>query len=133
MKGSRVCAVFSLVFLLLAGGWLFVFACVHYSNWWSLFIAIPCIAAFISPAICYAYNTDDMGIPRDVQIDPAQLATCREVGWSTGGVLSLLAYMIPVLAWYNSGFHWGGVLMVYGTLTCLSWSYILWLRVFVFQ
>lgn len=132
MKGSRICAVFSLVLLFVGGFALLLFACIHYSNWWSIFIFAPCFIAFITPAICYGYDTTDIAL-MDVQVERDHLVTCRELGWSVSVVLALVAYSIPVLAWYNSGFYFGGVLVVDGTLMCWLLTYVLWLRVFVFK
>jgi hypothetical protein len=119
MRAFRVCAIFSIVFLLLLAFSLFVFASVHYHNWWSLFVWPICLLAFLTPAVCYNYvNAAD------------------ELGWSVAAVLFLGSYAVPMLAWYNpqptGGMHWGAVLLFYGVLTCLCWAYVLWLKIFVY-
>lgn len=132
MRGARVAAVFSLISLILGGASLLVFVCVHYANWWSLFILLPCILAFISPAICFGYETADFAM-LDVEMNKETFSSCRELGWSLGILLWAFAFVVPILAWYNSGLHWIAVLLVDVSVTCLLWSYVLWLRVFVYQ
>ena len=137
MRGPRVCGIFSIVLLLLVSTTAFTFACAHYHNWWSLFIWLACALAFFTPAVCYNYTDsgEDLAF-HDVsqRVDETTFRNCRELGWSMAAVFLLGSYGIPVLAWYNDppGFHWGGVLIVYGSLTCAVWAYVLWLRIFVF-
>lgn len=90
------------------------------------------MVTFYSPAVCFNYRTDDDTPVGVDHIDQQRLKTCRELGWTVALVVFLFSYGIPVLAWYNSGFPWSGVVQVHGTLTCFAWSYVLWLKMFVF-
>ncbi len=135
MKWGRVVSIFFLVFLMLAGLVLLFYACAHTRNWWSLFILFSSIIVFYSPAVCYNYrsDSDDNNFVGVDAIDQQRLKTCRELGWTVALVVFLFSYGIPVLAWYNStAFPWTGVVQVHGTLTCFAWSYVLWLKMFVF-
>jgi hypothetical protein len=139
MRAFRVCAIFSIVFLLLLAFSLFVFASVHYHNWWSLFVWPICLLAFLTPAVCYNYvntSADDATFRDQTHVDDATFRNCRELGWSVAAVLYLGSYAVPMLAWYNpqptGGMHWGAVLLFYGVLTCLCWAYVLWLKIFVY-
>jgi cobalamin synthase len=132
MKWGRIFAIFFLVFLLLAGIVLLFYACAHHHNWWSIFVLLSAIVTFYSPAICYNYRTDDDTPVGMDHIDEQRMKTCRELGWTVALVVFLFSYGIPVLAWHGSGFAWAGVVMVHVALTCFAWSYVLWLKMFVF-
>jgi hypothetical protein len=131
MKGARLCAIFSIVSFLLVGTGLLFFSCIHNSNYWSFFIALPCLAAFISPAVCYNYDKMDVHL-LNPGVPPEHFATCREFGWVVAGCCFLFAYCIPIIAWYNSNLPYHGVVIVFGTLTSWCISYVLWLKVVVF-
>lgn len=130
----RLLAMMAMSACALIGAVLLVFACVHWHNWWSLFIVLPCLIAFFLPAVYYGYEDEDSA--RDHTrgyMDPDSLRNYRELTWAISTLLLLSAYGVPALAWYNSGFPWPGVLVVDGALTAALWAYVLWLRVFVIQ
>lgn len=133
MQGARQIGNISLVFLILIGNFLLFFGCSHYGNWWSLFIIPVLILAIIVPGFCYNYNQiEDIAFRSDQHVDELTFKSCREAGWSIAFVLLMFAYCVPVLAWYNSAFNYGGVLVEFGSITCFSYSYALWLKIFVF-
>lgn len=136
MRGSRCsfCGLFAFVTLILLFVGLLLFACIHWHNGWSFFVLVPCLIAFFTPAVCYGYNReDDLHLQDTGNMNQMTFHTCRELGWVVAAMLLLCAYAVPVLAWYNAAFHWGGVITVHVALTCLLWAYILWIRIFVFQ
>jgi hypothetical protein len=132
MKGGgvRICTIVSIVTLLATGIGLFFFSCVHFHNWWSLFVPLSLICALFTPHICHGYRTEPLGMLDD-EIKEGTLRTCREVGWVFGAAWWMFAYGIPVLAWYNDGFHWLGATLVMGSVDAFALSYILWLLVFL--
>lgn len=133
MQGARQIGVLALVFFILIGLFLFFFGCSHYTNWWSLFILPVLIAAFIVPSLCYNYNAvEDIAFRADEHVDELTFRGCRELGWATAFVLLIFAYCVPVLAWYNDGFMYSGVLVEFGSITFFAYSYVLWLKIFVF-
>lgn len=109
---------------------LLIFACTHWHNWWSFFVVLPCLVAFFWPALFFGYDDEDTA-RQSSKMDPDTLRNCRELSWALSALLLMGAYGIPVLAWYNAGFHWHGVLVVDGALTGALWAFVLWLRVFV--
>jgi hypothetical protein len=118
-----------MVLLVLCALMLLIFTCTHYGNWWSLFILLATGVAILVPNICWGYDTTDPAL-MDVQMEPDAFIRCQELGWAVGACMWLFAYVIPVLAWYNSGMHWSAVLLVFATQTCFAWSFLIWLRVF---
>jgi hypothetical protein len=90
------------------------------------------MAIFI-PALCYNYNQiQDVAFRNDAHVDEITFRNCRELGWSFALIMLIWTFFIPVLAWYNSGFYYGGVLVEFSSITCFCWSYVLWLRIFIF-
>ena len=133
MQGARQLGNLALVFLILIGLMFLFFGCSHYTNWWSLFIIPVLIFAIIVPGFCYNYNRmEDVSFRSDQHVDEMTFSNMRDCGWCIAFVLLLFAYCVPVLAWYNNGFHYGGVLVEFAALTCFAYSYALWLKIFVF-
>jgi len=133
MQGARQVGILFLVLLILFGLFLLVFGCSHYSNWWSLFILPVLIIAFIAPSLTYNYNNmEDIAFRADQHVDEMTVRNCRDCMWSVAFVLLLFAYSVPVLAWYNSNMAYGAVLVEFGSITCFAYSYVLWLKIFVF-
>lgn len=127
---ARPCGILWMVVFLCASLGLLVFACIHWRNGWSLFVALPCLLAFFVPALCLNYtplNEIDMS---HIHHSAATMQSYRELGWTLALILLLLAYGVPILAWYNSGFAVAGTALVQVALTLLVWAYLLWLRVF---
>jgi len=131
-EGLRVLTIFLIVFFCLISIGLLFFACIHNHNGWSMFVIVPCLIAFFVPTCFAGYNKGDDHL-RDSHLDEVTFKACRELGWAITVVVLLFAFCIPVLAWYNSGFHWSGVYEVFGSLLLLVTAYILWLRVFMFS
>lgn len=127
---ARFCAILWMVLFLAAGIGLLLFACIHWRNGWSLFMALPCLLAFFVPALCLNYTPLEDLDTSHIAHDPATMQSCRELGWTIAVVLVLLAYGIPVLAWYNSEFNVVGAALAQVALTLLIWAYLFWLRVF---
>lgn len=125
----KVFAIFGQLFLILISFVLLFFTCIHYANFWSYFIILPVGIAFFVPVICFGYSQSH---EQNSDLDPQRLQSCKQFGWSLTIVLFIATYGIPVLAWYNSGFYWGGVLLIFTVLTFWGWAYLLWIRVFVF-
>lgn len=136
MSGASVAktiGILSFVFLILIGLFLLFFGCTHFLNWWSLFILPSVIVAIMIPALCYNYNQiEDAAQQFNFQIDAITVDNCRSLGWAIAFIMLLFTYSIPVFAWYNSGMHFGGVLVEFGSILCFCLAYILWLRIFVF-
>jgi hypothetical protein len=131
-RRARLLAMVALSACALLSIFLLIFACVHWHNWWSLFVILPYLIAFFLPAIYFGYDDEDTARDQTKgKMDPDSLRNCRELTWAISSLLLLSTYGIPVLAWYNSGFHWHGVLVVDGALTSALWAFVLWLRVFV--
>ena len=133
MKGLSFLGIFSLVLFLLLGGIFLFHACFHNDDFWSLFIFVPGVMAFFSPAVCFGYADRDAQERNMPTLYPETRHACVEMGWAVAGVLLLGAYGIPVLAWYNARLHWTGVLEVDAALNCWVYAYIIWLRIFVFH
>jgi hypothetical protein len=135
-KGSfRLIGIFVLVSCALASIATLLFACIHWHNWWSLFVAAPLFVAFLVPSVCFSYNAmDDLPL-NEMPMDPGTFTSCRELGWAMAGILLLFSYSVPVMLWYNSmAFPWQAALVVIlGSLTSVMWAYVLWLRIFVFR
>jgi hypothetical protein len=131
MKG--LVGLFCFVLALLSGAFLLIFACAHWHNWWSL-CAAPCVGlAFFLPALCYGYQRRDELHLADSRMDSVTFDNCRDLGWVAAAMVMLCAYGVPVLAWYNAGFGYGGVITVQGALTCQVAAFQLWLRIFIFR
>jgi len=130
MEGRRItlCASVCFVFLLVAHFSLLIFACVHWHDWWSLFVWLSFAVALFFPIACRNYEPADHV---EHTMSPAEYQNCRELGWSFCVILGILAYGVPVLSWYNGGIPLGGVLVVFGAITCALWSYVLWYTVHV--
>ncbi len=118
----------SLVFLLAAGLSLLLFVCVHYQNWWGLFVLMACSVAVVVPNVCFSYDPRHVSL-LDIDMEEEAFVRCRELGWSVGIIMWLFSYAIPVLAWYNSGLRWDAVLQLYACITFFGWSFLLWRRV----
>lgn len=118
-------------FVVIHVGLLF-FACIHWENWWSILIWAPCVVAFVVPGICYNYNSESVDL-MNINMDAQKFRNLRDLGWTIAAMLLLVSYLIPVLAWYNTGFDYWGVVTVFVSITALVWVYLLWLRIFVFQ
>lgn len=114
------CAMLSLCFLF--------FACIHWHNYWSFFTVLPCLFAFFAPSICYGYQ--DAGMVQTA-MDDETFQNCRELGYAVAVLFLLSAYGVPVLAWYNANFPLGGVLVMYGSITLSTWSFLFWRRMFL--
>lgn len=135
MNPAKGLAVFSLVLLSLLGASLLLFCCIHYrpAGWANLCIVPVLLVAFVAPAICMGYNSDERVVLEHVDMDANTFQSCRLLGWSVASVLLLFSYAVPRLAWYNStSFTWHGVVFMDADLTCIVCAFILWLRVFVF-
>ena len=130
MFRARFCAILWMVILLFVAIGLLLFACIHWHNGWSIFMALPCVLAFFVPALCFNYTPPEELDTTHFAYDAATTQSCRELGWTIALVLLLGAYGIPVLAWYNSGFSVAGAALAQVALTALVWAYLLWLRVF---
>jgi len=131
-RRARLLAMMGMSACALLGISLLIFACAHWHNWWSLFTFLPCLIAFFLPALYFGYDDEDTARDQTKKsMDPDTLRNCRELTWALSSLLLLSSYGVPVLAWYNSGFHWHGVLVVDGALTAAMWAFVLWLRVFV--
>jgi hypothetical protein len=130
MKGRiKFFYVLALVTCIIISLGTFFFACIHFSNWWSLFIYVPIFFSVCVPSVCYEFKrADDL---LDVQMPREDFQNCRELGRAIALLLLLVSYSVPVLAWYNSGFHWMGVLLIMTTILLTSISFIIWKRVFV--
>jgi hypothetical protein len=132
MQGARFCALLAFCILLALTLSLSFFACVHFRNWWSMLIFPPCVVAFLVPQICFVYSAnkwsalEDDGFP-----DDHVRQGCRDMGKALAFVITFCTYLVPVLAWYNAGFHWGGVLIIDVAITALLWAFVLWYQVFV--
>lgn len=124
---ARIFGLMGLVAFGMAAFCLLLYACAHWHNWWSLFVVAPCFLAIALPGGCHGYEPQDMV---NTEMDPETFRTCRELGWASAALLWLAAYGVPVLAWYNSGFPWRGVLVVEGAITSAEWSFILWVAFF---
>ena len=129
----RAAVIFSMLTLILFGFLLLLFSNFHWHNFWSLFILLDLVVAAIVPSMCYNYNSDELAFRAgDAQINEKTFRNCRELGWSMAVVMLLFAFAIPLLAWFNSGFYFGGVLLVDLSITSITLAYLLWLHVFVF-
>lgn len=127
---ARFCALLWMVLLAFTAVALILFATIHWQNFWSLFIALPCAVAFFVPALCFNYQPLDEVDTTHVRYDAETFQNCREFGWVLAVAFILSAYGIPILAWYNDAFACGGAVVIQIALTCLVWAYLLWLRVF---
>ena len=132
MKGCRFLAILLFVLLLLVAAVLLIFACSHWHNWWSLFIVPTLLVAFFSPAVCYGYQSKEEIELYDTNMDAQTFSNCRDLGWAICIIMATFAYAVPVLAWYNSSFHWGGVLCIYACLTCVIVAQEIWIAIFAF-
>lgn len=131
--GCRIAIIIGIVALIASGLGIFLFACIHYHNWWSLFVWMSLAMALIMPNICYGYKTEPLHLVEGAEIKESTLRTCREVGWAFSFSFWLLSYMIPILAWYNDGFYFVGALLIMVALDALALAYILWLLVFLWS
>lgn len=129
MRGTRVAGILSMVMLIGGGFMLLIFTCTHFSSWWSLFVLLATSLAIFVPNICWAYDRTDPAL-LEIEMDPDAFVRCQELGWAIGVCMWLFAYIVPILAWYNASFHWSAVLLVYTTITCFAWAFLIWLRVF---
>ena len=129
----RLIGIVLLVASIMIGLFLLFFGCSHWQNWWSLFIVPSLVVAIFIPALCYGYNrVEDVAFRIDAPVDEITFRNCRELGVAMAGLMLIWTFFIPILAWYNSNFHFGGVLVEFGSVTCFCWAYVLWLRIFVF-
>jgi len=131
MRFARLTGIILFVIFLFVGVGFLFFSCIHYQNYWALFVVVPCVVAFIAPAICYGYDQEDLAF-KHIEMDEQSFRTCRELGWAVAIILFLATYGVPVLAWWNAAFAWQGCVLVHATLTVWCFGYILWLRIFVF-
>ncbi len=135
MTCQRGVGIFALVVCLLGAVATLLFACIHYHSvggWWCLFVLPPLGMAFWVPAICLNYNKLDDALILHVGMERNKFENFRMLGWSVAGVLAGASYAVPLLVWYNSsGFRWPGVLVVYGTITFILWSYVLGYAIFI--
>jgi hypothetical protein len=127
---ARFWAILWMVILTFTFVGLLLFATIHWHNFWSFFVVIPCILAFFVPNLCLNYTPTEELDTTHIHWDAATTQNCRELGWTLAAILLLSSYGIPVLAWYNAGFAWPGAMTVHIALTLLIWAYMLWLRVF---
>lgn len=130
---KRVCGLFALILLALMHFALLFFACVHWNNWWSLFVWLPFVVALIVPCCCSNYSNLPPELQTHAFSDFEDFLTCRQLGWVFSAAFCFCCYLPPVLAWYNDRFPWPGVLVVFGSVLCLHWPYMIWLRIFVFK
>jgi hypothetical protein len=130
---TRLVGILMLVAFIMIGLFLLFFGCAHWQNWWSLFIVPSLIVAIFIPALCYGYNrVEDVAFRQDAQVDEITFRNCRELGVAIAVLMLVWTFFIPILAWYNSGFAWPGVLVEFASITCFCCAYVLWLRIFVF-
>lgn len=134
-RGQRLCGNMAMATLVVVHVSTLLFACIHWSDWWSLFVWVGALFVLFVPAICMNYSdpTLDMLSGNNGTLDEATFRNCRDLGWITAGIFMLLCYAVPVLSWYNAGFACGGVIMVFISITSVIWVYSLWLRMYVFQ
>lgn len=134
-RGERLCGNAAMALLVVLHFSTLFFACIHWSNWWSLFIWVGVLFVLFVPAVCMNYTdaTLDMLSGNNGTLDDATFRNCRDLGWIIAGIFMLLCYIVPVLAWYNDGFSYEGVIMVFVSITSSAWTYFLWLRMYVFQ
>lgn len=101
---------------------LLLFACVHWHNAMPLIVVVPCVLAFYVPAICFGYQHIDSV---QTAMDRETFETCRELSWAISGMLVLVAFAIPIIAWHWTGFAMAGVLVVDAALTCILCAFVL--------
>jgi len=127
--------VFMCIFLL-SGTAFFLTGCGHYQNWWSLFAPLIIVLAFMSPAVCHGYDTEDVGMLNwDMDMDISTFKSCRDMGWVLAMILGIFSQSIPIIVWYNEplSLPWPGVLWVMTGIMMWWWTVLIALKIFVFK
>lgn len=113
-----------------------LYVIVHYKHTWSIVMIWTLVfVAFWTPHCCRGYTPGYYeSISHMTTYTEETYMNCRDAGYVTAGVLYLLTYVFPAVAWARSD-GWKpnmwAVLMLYVGNACFGWAYALFYVIFI--
>ena len=135
MSGTEVVVGIGIFFLcafLFGGAAVLTWGSVHVHQFWCLgFHPVLLLVAFISPALCFGYNTV---LPSEWNGTVRSWKNAKMFGFTFQvSFLALCWWCVPLIVWWNLGGDAMLPLVITAQLstTLFVFSYVLWLKIFI--
>lgn len=134
-RHKKMAGIFAMLIFILVGIGACLTVVFYFKHLWSiLFVLVFLFLGFMTPNICFGYDTtQDMDHNRGT-LDVTTYKNCRDLSYVLAGVFALLTYIVPTIAWLVSDGTSPtitGTCVIFVGNTSFIWAFIIWLRIFM--